>query len=111
MRGAQCLRSQVQAPLAATQRCGLRRQAFQPFTDSRACKEMAQLPLPRRGVVARVADSESTSDGGSGAKSASESSEDGEPTESVLERLQKAEKEAADLRYQLTLARDMQVGS
>ena len=67
---------------------------------------MAQQALPRCGVVARASDADGVSSTGD---STGDAEYGGELSETVLERLQKAEKEAADLRYQLSLAKDMQV--
>lgn len=84
-----------------------RRQIFQPFTDAQLDNFVARQTLPRWGVVARASDADGVS------SNAGDITGDAEPgselSETVLERLQKAEKEAADLRYQLSLARDMQV--
>lgn len=85
-----------------------RRQIFQPFTDAQLDRFVARQTLPRCGVVARASDADGVSNAGDNTGDAKSG---GELSETVLERLQKAEKEAADLRYQLSLARDMQVST
>ena len=100
--------TRMQPAQLAPQRGWVRRPAFQAFKGARSCRGVAHHTPPRCEVLAWAADSDGAGYG-AGESSGCDADADGDLSESVLERLRKAEKEAADLRYQLTLAKDMQV--